>query len=94
VEVLAKETDSIGISIDFRSLRTIAENVIQKIDHQHLNTIPPFDTINPTAENLARTIYDQVQEKLPRSIRMSRVTVWESSRHAVSYSESQIAESQ
>jgi len=94
VEVLALETDSIGISIDFRKLRTIAENVIEKIDHKHLNEVPPFDEINPTAENLARTIYTQIREKLPPPIRMSRVTVWESVRHAVSYSESEIAESQ
>ena len=34
--------------------------MLDRLDHQWLNEFPPFDVINPSAENMAKYIYDEV----------------------------------
>jgi 6-pyruvoyltetrahydropterin/6-carboxytetrahydropterin synthase len=87
VEVETDRINDIGISIDFKELKRLAESVIDRLDHQDINTVPPFDIQNPTAEHLSRYIYGEVKNKLPTSIRLAQVTVWESENHAVTYFE-------
>ena len=87
VEVKTDHTNDIGISYDFKDLKSLTQSVIQRLDHQHINGIPPFDSMNPTAENLARYIFEEIKRLLPDHARMHEVTVWESATYAVSYSE-------
>ena len=87
VEVETNLIDDIGISIDFKELKRLTETVIDRLDHQDINTIPPFDKQNPTAEHLARYVYREVEKDLPEGIRITEVTVWESENHAVTYFE-------
>jgi len=87
VEVTTDQIDNVGISFDFKELKTITESIIQRLDHHHINDIPPFDKENPTAENLSRYIYEEVKKKLFAPVFISKVTVWESANYAISYSE-------
>ena len=87
VEVKTYQIDEIGISIDFKELRSLTESVLASLDHQTINEIPPFDKMNPTAENLSRHIYKEIEKDLKPPIRMVSVTVWESENHAVTYTE-------
>ena len=87
VEVIATELDEIGMAIDFKAIKKATKQVTDELDHRYLNEIVPFDKINPTAENLSKFIYDSVKKKLPDSVMMSRVTVWESARYGATYSE-------
>jgi len=87
VEINSSQTNDIGISIDFRQLKEITRSVLELLDHRHINEVPPFDQINPTAENLSKFIYESVKAKLPDSVQMSRVTVWESAQYGITYSE-------
>lgn len=87
VEVETEQIDSIGIGIDFRKLKEITESVLEPLDHHHINEIPPFDKENPTAENLSRFLYRQIQQQVPPQVRMVQVTVWESEHYAVGYFE-------
>ncbi|MBD3178435.1 MAG: 6-carboxytetrahydropterin synthase QueD, partial [Candidatus Latescibacteria bacterium] len=53
-----RSLDSQGITIDFLTLKSALEKVLlPRFDHTHLNEIPPFDSVNPTSENLAAEIY-------------------------------------
>ena len=52
-----------------------------------LNATPPFDKINPTAENIARTIFELAGRELPDGVEADRVVVWESHKNRVEYSE-------
>lgn len=88
VEVKSDRIDDIGISVDFKDLKRLTHDVIERLDHKHINDIPPFDRENPTAENLARYIYAEVKQRLPGGVNMVEVVLWESANYAVTYSES------
>jgi len=94
VEITSDQTNDIGISMDFRQLKEISRSVLELLDHRHINDVPPFDRINPTAENLSKFIYESVKIKLPDSVHMSRVTVWESVQYGITYSEQNSDQSQ
>ena len=94
VEVLSEKTNELGLSIDFKDLKKISESVVSRLDHQYINKIKPFQNENPTAENIAKYIYQQIKKKLPDNVRMSTVTVWESESTGVTYTEDTHAESQ
>ena len=73
------ELDEIGLLVDFVELKRVVHTVLDRMDHQWLNEFPPFDVLNPSAENMARYIYQQVNEGLkPREgVRVSLVRLWE-----------------
>ena len=86
VTVTAEELDEIGIALDFKKVKAAAREVAGELDHRFLNDIPPFDKINPTAENLARVLYEKIGEKVnDGNARVTKVTVWETPTSAASY---------
>lgn len=88
VKVKKEKSNAIGICMDFKDLRKLVDSVVQRFDHQHLNQIPPFDVMNPTAENLSKYFYDEIRKLLPDDAFMHEVTVWESEKQSVTYYES------
>ncbi len=38
----------------------------------------PIRDVNPTTENIARTVYDALAAKLPDGVTVTKVTAWES----------------
>jgi len=86
VEVETERLDSVGISVDFKELSAWTDSILERFDHQYLNDVPPFDKINPTAENLAKHVFEELARQLPTVVRVGKVTVWESDKYAVAYS--------
>jgi len=83
-----KELDSTGLLYDFVHLKRVIQDVIRSLDHKYLNELAPFDKLNPSAENIARHIYDETSKQLPKSlnaVRVSGVTVWETDTSAATY---------
>lgn len=78
VTVAGEQLDEIEIVYDFKRLKADLAAVIDRFDHAFLNEIPPFDTISPTAENLARVIYDELDRVVDRIVSVVEVAVWES----------------
>ncbi len=69
-----KELDEIGIGIDFRDIKRAVKDVIQDLDHAHLNDLPAFKEVNPSSENIAKLIYHELCRKLNSdSVQVSRV---------------------
>lgn len=88
VEVVATELDEVGMGIDFKVIKQAARQICGELDHQYLNDVPPFDRINPTAENLAAHLYRRLSEELDNdTVRVSAVTLWETERACVRYTE-------
>ena len=73
------ELDHIGLLVDFVELKRVVHGVLDRMDHQWLNEFPPFDVLNPSAENMARYIYEQVSEglKTREGVRVGLVRLWE-----------------
>lgn len=87
-EVRAAQLDELGMVIDFKTVRGITRGITDELDHRYLNEIPPFDTINPTAENIAAYIYQRLNQALddPR-VSVVAITLWETERACVRYAE-------
>ena len=88
-EVTANELDEVGMALDFKTVRKAAKEVSDRLDHQYLNEIPPFDTINPAAENIAAYFYQELSKIInDERVKVSATTIWETERACVRYSES------
>jgi len=88
VNVTATALDKVGMGMDFKVIKDATRQLIGELDHRHLNEIPPFDTVNPTAENIAVYLYQRLSEQLnTETTRVSTITIWETERACVSYSE-------
>ncbi len=79
------ELDSRGMGLDFGHLKQHLAKVLQRFDHVDLNEVPPFDELNPTAENLARVIFELARAELPPGVTVDGVVLWESDRNRVEY---------
>lgn len=90
VEVTCKaETlDETGIALDFKDLKCVLGSIIAKLDHTNLNDFAGLDGHNPTAENLARYVYHEINRLLADSpAAATKVTVYESDKYRASYYE-------
>ena len=87
VSVTVEQVDDIGLAYDFVRLKQQLGEILNRIDHTCLNDIPPFNEINPSSENIARTIYKELQTQLQGTIAsLSSVQVWESPDSCATYS--------
>lgn len=87
-EVEATALDAVGMAIDFKQIKQVAREVGDRLDHRYLNELPPFDQINPTAENIAAWMYREIAAQLnSETARVCAVTLWETDRACVRYSE-------
>ena len=88
VTVRSSELDEIGIALDFKKLKAELDALLAEYDHSNLSELADFQAVNPTSENLARTIYRKISEKMNSgTIRVHRVRVGESDHSAVTYFE-------
>jgi 6-pyruvoyltetrahydropterin/6-carboxytetrahydropterin synthase len=88
VTLSGKELDSTGLLYDFVELKRAIQGVIRSLDHVYLNEFSPFDALNPSAENIARYIYEQTAKQLPKAPNgagIASITVWESDLTAATY---------
>ena len=52
--------------------------LVEPYEHVFLNEVAPFDDLNPTAENIARVVADNLAEKMDDDrVKVARVEVWE-----------------
>ncbi len=88
VEVTATALNEHGMGMDFKTIKTATRALAKTLDHRYLNDIPPFDTVNPTAENIAQYFYQSLSKTLNiETANISGVTLWETDRACVRYSE-------
>ncbi len=82
----ARKLDGIGIAYDFTVLREQLGQVLARFDHTCLNEVAPFDSINPTSENIASTVFGELRGALKRDgVTVTSIQVWESPRSSVTY---------
>ena len=79
--VLEGTPDTEGMILDFVELsRIVKERVVSRLDHAYVNDLLE----QPTAENIASWVWDQVEEAVLRpNCRLSSVEVWETRSNGV-----------
>ncbi len=89
VKVQGEKLDNnIEYLIDFKILKVKLKDILNYLDHCILNETKPFDNINPTSENLAQYIYQQMDKALQNHMaQMYSVTVSEKSAQSATYME-------
>jgi 6-pyruvoyltetrahydropterin/6-carboxytetrahydropterin synthase len=86
VTVKADRLDATGMAYDFTLLKRHLNDILSRFDHTCLNDVPPFDKINPSSENIAVTIYNEIKTKLSDApVTVDSVEVWESPTSHVVY---------
>ena len=87
VKIKSSRLNDIGIAYDFTELKQHLADIVARFDHTSLNDVPPFDKINPSSENIATTIYNELKPRLAGApVSISAVEVWESPQSGVAYS--------
>ncbi len=75
-----------GLLIDFRLVKQWLGGILDELDHKHLNEIPYFAGINPSAENVALYIAQKLAPLAKTArVKVTHVKVWESENAAVTY---------
>lgn len=88
VTLQGEQLDSAGLLMDFVDLKRSMGAAVERLDHRFINEIPPFDVLNPSAENMAKYFYDQVSKGLGEvevSVRIAKVKVWETDTSSATY---------
>ena len=83
------ELNAIGLLYDFKDLKASIRQETERLDHQYLNDLEPFREINPSAENLARFLFERLREQMGSQapgIQVKSVTVYETDTTAAVYS--------
>jgi len=79
------ELDNIGLLVDFVEVKRLIRGVVERLDHRFINDLPPFDILNPSAENLAKYFYEEINEQLPPPVRLGQVKIWETDITSATY---------
>ncbi|MBS1815328.1 MAG: 6-carboxytetrahydropterin synthase QueD [Acidobacteria bacterium] len=92
VTLVGKELDASGLLLDFKQLKHVMRPVVDYLDHQMINDLEPFTTINPSAENLAKYFFDETNKQLMEMsggrVRVKQSTIYETDTSMATYYES------
>lgn len=79
VTLAGEKLDATGLLLDFVELKKVLNVILDRLDHQFLNEVPPFDVLNPSAENMARYIFEELEKGLGETTpaRVAHVRLWE-----------------
>jgi 6-pyruvoyltetrahydropterin/6-carboxytetrahydropterin synthase len=73
-----EQLDSTGLLMDFVEVRKTIKELVERLDHRFLNDLAPFDKLNPSAENIAKYFYDELEPQVRnRGLQVQAVTIWE-----------------
>ncbi len=76
-EVGSSELNSMGLVMDFHRLRTMLDSIAGELDNTAIEKIDYFQRNSASAENVAKYIYEQLEPKLPKGVKLEAVRVGE-----------------
>lgn len=87
--VCGDKLDELGMLVDFKVLKATLNKILDQLDHQYLNELDVFQKINPSAENIARYIFQTLANDgdLQGKCRIAYVKIWETEKSAALYRE-------
>lgn len=92
VTVAGHEVDRAGMLIDFLELKPIVDEEVGRLNYCFLNeTVDEFREgkggLSPSAENIARVLFQRIQKRLPKAAKLASVQVFESPGCSATYRE-------
>jgi 6-pyruvoyltetrahydropterin/6-carboxytetrahydropterin synthase len=86
ITVEGEALNELGMVVEFEVIKQALKPWIDRFDHGFLNEIPPFDVLQPSAENLAKFFHDEVARALDgTSARVSYVRLFETEKCSAGY---------
>jgi 6-pyruvoyltetrahydropterin/6-carboxytetrahydropterin synthase len=76
-EVSSGELDSMGLVMDFRRLKAMLDDITADFDDRELEAVEYFRQNNPSAEAVAKYIYEKLEPKLPGNVNLEGIRVIE-----------------
>jgi len=87
VYVTSSSLNKVGLVLDFGIIKQKTQEVLKGLDHQYLNELPAFAHRNPSSENIAQFIFDELNKSVDTvNVQVSKVAVWESENACATYS--------
>ncbi len=87
VTIAGEQLNAIGLLMDFVELRAAIKALVEHLDHRFLNDLPPFDKLNPSAENLAKYFCQELEPQVrTQGFRVKAVRVWETDETSATFS--------
>lgn len=91
ITLRGERLDNIGLLYDFKDLKAVMGEVVDRLDHQFLNDIEPFKQLNPSAENMAKYFYEECNARLKTAtggrVSVKQVKIWETDTTTATYFE-------
>ncbi len=89
VEIEGNHLDSkVEILMDFKVLKNELGAVLETLDHKHLNSVEYFEHRNPSSENIAHYIFNEMKKRVQTDgIRLVYASVSEKDSSVATYSE-------
>ncbi len=91
-ELSSEKLNSMAVVMDFQKLKAMVDNIVAKLgnpDLSGLNEISYFKQNSPSAENVAKYIYEKLLIKLPKGVKLQSIRIVEEKGCSAKFSESQ-----
>jgi 6-pyruvoyl-tetrahydropterin synthase len=87
VALAVERLGAYDLSVDFVPTEAFVRELASRLHNRDLNTVPPFDRKNASAENVALWVADEIANAglLRDGASLEEVTVWEGTRNSVTY---------
>jgi 6-pyruvoyltetrahydropterin/6-carboxytetrahydropterin synthase len=76
-DVSSGRLDKMGLVMSFQKLQAMLDGAVSDFDEADLDTIDYFRRNNPSAENVAKCVYERLRDKLPDTVQLRSVSVME-----------------
>jgi 6-pyruvoyltetrahydropterin/6-carboxytetrahydropterin synthase len=76
-EVSGDKLNGMGLVMDFRRLKAMLDDIVAEFDNASLDSVDYFRQNSPSAENVARYVYEKLGPKLPAGLSLGSVSVAE-----------------
>ncbi|MHC4694008.1 MAG: 6-pyruvoyl trahydropterin synthase family protein [Planctomycetota bacterium] len=76
-EVGTEKMADIGLVMDFHRLKAMLDDIVAVFDNVALENIDYFQQHNPTAENVAKYVYEKLRPQLPEGVKLEAIRVIE-----------------
>ena len=88
--VTGSELDELGMLVDFKILKSELNSVLDELDHRYLNDLPAFEIKNPTAENIAKYVFENLSKSevfSKSAAKLKAIRIFETPKSCVTYTE-------